>query len=93
MIVGVATWELSIPGAASLKEKRMVLKSLKDRMRRRFNVSISETAFHDIWQRAEISVAVVGADGRFVDSVLSKVDGFMEREIRIMIVGSRSEKR
>jgi len=92
MIVGVATWELSIRGAASLKDKRRVVKSLKDRVRRLFNVSISETAFHDMRQRAEISVAVVGTDGRFVDSVLSKVDGFMEREAGFVIVGSRTEK-
>jgi uncharacterized protein YlxP (DUF503 family) len=91
MIVGVATWELSFPGAASLKDKRMVLKSLKDRIRNRFNVSVAETDFQDVRQRAEISVAVVGTDTRFVDSVLSKVDGFVESETRVVIVGSRSE--
>ena len=92
MIVGVASWELSVPGAASLKDKRAVLKSLKDRLRQRFNVSVAETGSHDVWQRAELAVAVVGTDGRFVDSVLSKVDRFVEGEHRVVIVGSHVEK-
>jgi uncharacterized protein len=85
MIIGVCTWQILLPGAHSLKEKRMVVRSLKDRIRGKFNVSVSETAFQDVWQRAEITVAIVGTDTAFVDSVLSKIDGLIGAEGRAMI--------
>ena len=91
MIVGVCTWDLLISGAHSLKEKRMVVRSLKDRISGKFNVSVAETAFQDIWQRAEITIAVVGTDTAFVDSVLSKVDQLVEAEDRAMITDTRRE--
>lgn len=91
MIIGVCTWDLVISGAHSLKEKRMVVRSLKDRIGGKFNVSVAETAHQDLWQRAEISVAVVGTDTAFVDSVLSKVDRLVESEARVMITDTRRE--
>ncbi|MBW3654888.1 MAG: DUF503 domain-containing protein, partial [Gemmatimonadetes bacterium] len=56
MVVGLVVWELHIPGCASLKEKRMVVKSLKDRLHAKVNVSAAETAHHDLLQRSEIAV-------------------------------------
>lgn len=88
MVVGVSTWELSLPGCRSLKEKRMVLRSLKDRIRHRFNVSVAETRHQDVWTRAEITVALVATDGRFADSVLTKVDRLVEEDGRAVIVGT-----
>lgn len=69
----------------------MVVRSLKDRIGGKFNVSVAETAHQDIWQRAEISVALIGTDTAFVDSVLSKVDRLVESEARVMITGTRRE--
>lgn len=64
MIVGVYSLELYLPGAHSLKDKRQVLRRLKDRMRARHNVSVAETSdYQELWQRAGITVAAV-ADGR-----------------------------
>lgn len=51
--------EIHVPAARSLKEKRRVVKSLIDRMHRRFRVSIAETDFHDLHQRAQLSIAAV----------------------------------
>lgn len=51
--------EIHLPAARSLKEKRRVLRSLVDRLHNRFRVSIAETDFHDLHQRAELSIAVV----------------------------------
>lgn len=48
-------WELEVYGCQSLKEKRSVVKSLKDRLHDRFNVSVAETGHHDLWQRAELT--------------------------------------
>lgn len=91
MAVYVNTWELSLPGCRSLKEKRMVIRSLKDRIRHRFNVSVAETRHQDVWTRAEITVALVASDRRFADSVLSKVDRLVEDDGRAVIVGTRQE--
>ncbi len=88
MVIAVASWELSLPGCASLKQKRMVLRSLKERIRKRFNVSISETSHQDLWSRAELSAAVVGSDRQFTDSVLDRVDQLVEGETRAVITRS-----
>ena len=74
MIVGVVTWELHLAACQSLKDKRAVVKSLKDRLHRRFNVSVAETAHHDLWQRAELTASVVSTDRRHAESVLREAD-------------------
>jgi len=74
VIVGVMVWELHLPACQSLKDKRAVLKSLKDRMHNRFNVSVGETGHQDLWQRAEITAAVVSTDRRHAESVLREAD-------------------
>ncbi len=68
------TWALHLEGCQSLKDKRHILKSLKDRLHNRFNVSAAETDHHDLWQRAELSVCVVSTDRGHADSVLREVD-------------------
>ena len=88
MIVGSISWQLSIPDCRSLKEKRTVVRSLKDRIRHRFNVSVAETDHQDVWTRAEVSVALVATDGRFAESVLDKIDRFVQDEARAVIVGT-----
>lgn len=88
MVVAVISWEFSLPECRSLKEKRMVIRSLKDRIRHRFNVSVAETNHHDVWTRSEITVALVASDRRRADSMLSRVDGFVEGDGRAVIVGT-----
>src|SRR2546426_3995244 len=68
------TWELHLEGSHSLKDKRHVLKSLKDRLHNRFNVSAAETAHHDLWQRAELTVCVVSNERGHAESVLREAD-------------------
>ena len=67
-------WELHLPACQSLKDKRAILKSLKDRLHHRFNVSVAETAHQDLWQRAELAASVVSTDRRHAESVLREVD-------------------
>ena len=74
MVVGIVTWDLHLNGCASLKDKRRILQSLKDRLHDRFNVSVAETASHDLWQRAELTCAVVATDRRQAESVLGAAD-------------------
>jgi len=78
MIVGVCKIELYIPEANSLKAKRKVIKSLKDRVRKKFNVSIAEVELQNLWQRAILGVATVSNDKKQVDAAFSKVISFME---------------
>src|SRR3989442_12936032 len=72
------TWELHLEGSRSLKDKRHVLKSLKDRLHNRFNVSAAETAHHDLWQRAELTVCVVSNERGHAESVLGEADRLVE---------------
>ena len=64
MVVGLLSVELHIGGARSLKEKRFVLRGLKDRLRGSFNVSVAEVEFQDLWQRAGLAVVAVAARAR-----------------------------
>jgi len=70
MVVGVVTWDLHLSGCASLKDKRRVVKSLKDRLHQRFNVSVAETASHDLWQRSALACAVVAGDRHQAETIL-----------------------
>jgi hypothetical protein len=73
MIVGTLKLRLVLRGSHSLKDKRRVIKSLKDTIANRFNVAVAETGEQDVWQTAELGIATVGTDGRFVQSVLTNV--------------------
>ena len=61
MVVGLLTVELHVPGSQSLKDKRMVLRRVKDRLKK-FNVAVSEVDHHDLWQRAALAVVTVSTD-------------------------------
>jgi len=78
MVVGVCHISLIIHDSHSLKQKRQVLKSVMEKVKNRFNVSVAEVGSNDAWQRAEIGVCAVGNDRAFVNSSLDKVMNFME---------------
>lgn len=86
MVVGMMRWDLALPGVASLKDKRMVVRSLKDRIRHRFRVSVAETAQQDQRARAQIAVALVATDGRHAEEVLDKVDRLVAQEARALVL-------
>jgi uncharacterized protein len=86
MIIGVISWELEIFGCHSLKEKRSVVKSLKDRLHDRFNVSVAETAHQDVWQRAELTACVVAGNRKVAESVLQSADDLVVSEARARII-------
>lgn len=88
MIIGLISWELEIYGCQSLKEKRSVVKSLKDRLHDRFNVSVAETGHHDLWQRAELSACVVATARSHAESVLDNADRLVAGEARARIIDS-----
>ncbi len=89
MVVAVVTWELHLSDCQSLKDKRRIVKSLKDRLHKRFNVSVTETDYQDLWQRAELSCCVVATDKRHAESVLSAADNLVEQEPMARIINSQ----
>ena len=93
MLVTVALFELHIPHAQSLKDKRMVVKSLRDKLRNRFEMSVSEVAFQDLHQRARLAVAFIAHDHGSADANLEKVVHFVESNTDGTLVGWTSEKR
>ncbi len=73
MVVAVLKINLSIPQANSLKDKRRVIKGVKDRLRNRFNVSVAEIGDQDIWRSAKLGVAVISEDSSYENGVLSRI--------------------
>jgi uncharacterized protein len=85
-MVIVLTWELRIPGCRSLKEKRMAVRSLRDRLRHRFNLSVAETDLQDVHDRAELTAVFVASDGRMAESMAGQVDRFVDENGRALVV-------
>ena len=90
MVIGVASWALHLAGAQSLKDKRGVIKSMKDRMHNEFNVSVAETDHHDSWQTAELTACVVAVDRVHAEKVLREVDRFVDANPLCRITGSQT---
>lgn len=78
MIVGVGKITLKIPQNSSLKGKRMVVKSIIDRVKNRFNISIAEVDDHDLWQIIQLGLSCIGNDHKHLNSTLDKVLNFIE---------------
>lgn len=72
--IGVLTLELRLENSHSLKDKRHVVKSLQDRLRNKFNVSVAEIDFQDLWQRAAIAAVTVSSDHVHAEKVLQSVE-------------------
>jgi uncharacterized protein YlxP (DUF503 family) len=86
MIVGISVFELHLPASRSLKDKRRVVKSLIERLHQRYRVSIAETDFHDLHQRAEIAVAAVAAGGESeMDKLMNEVRNLVESEPEVYL--------
>ncbi len=73
MVVGILQFELLIHEAESLKDKRRVVLSVKDRLHREHQASVAEVDAHDMLNRAVLGLAVVGRDGRRVGEVLDQI--------------------
>ncbi len=80
MHIGLLTLEIFIPEAHSLKEKRQVLRSLKDRLRR-FNISIAECDHQNLWQRATVGVVSISSDHIVLENTLNLVADEAEKLI------------
>lgn len=91
MFIGVCTIEMHIPNSGSLKGKRHSLKSLKDRIRNSFNVSVAEIEDHDLWQKAAIAVAAVSNDRVHLNQTLDRVVNMVRGDSDIDLLDYRIE--
>ena len=80
MIVGISSFELHLPASRSLKDKRRVVKSLVDKIHQRFRVSVAETDFHDLHQRAEISMAAVTNREGEMENLMEEIRSLVESQ-------------
>lgn len=87
----MSTWELLVPGAASLKAKRSVLRSIRDRLGK-MNVSVVESGLQDVPSRAQLSVAFLAAHRAQADSILASVDRLVAEARGVRVVRSSTER-
>ena len=89
--IGLLHIDLFIASSQSLKDKRQVLKSLKDRVRNKFNVSVSELDGLDKWQRATLGFVMISNDNRHVDSSLQNIASLIESHPDVETTDRRME--
>jgi len=91
MVIGLLQVTLNIPEARSLKDKRAVLRSLRDRCISRMNISVAEVGDQSIWQSARLAFVTVAAERTTAERRLSQVSELLERDPRHVLVSVRSE--
>lgn len=88
MPIGVLTLELHLPQAHSLKEKRFVVRKMKDRLRARFNVAVAELDHQDLWQRAVLGVVSIASDRKALETLFEAVQRESEKVLGGDLVGT-----
>jgi uncharacterized protein YlxP (DUF503 family) len=91
MVVGSLKIEFRLTDNRSLKGKRKVVRSMVDKVKSRFNVSIAEVGSNDKWQKIELGVSAVGNDRRHIDSSLNHILSFLESLYLAQIVHTEME--
>ena len=89
--IGALTLEIFMEGAHSLKEKRHVVRGLKDRLRARHNVAVAEIGYQDTWQRALVSAVTVSGDRVRAEQVLQAVEAAAADFLGAMLVSATVE--
>jgi uncharacterized protein YlxP (DUF503 family) len=91
MVIAYALFDLHLPACRGLKEKRMIVKSLKSRIRNEFEVSAAEVGDQDLLQRSLLGVAVIGPDQQPLDALLQNVLRFVENNLAGELLDYRNE--
>lgn len=91
MVVGTLSLKLAIFGAYCLKDKRRVVRSLKDRLQGKFNISVAEVGSLDRWQQAEVGIAMVANDGQFLKTALAKIVDYVRQDTSASLVDYQIE--
>lgn len=91
MIVGICTIAIFLPESRSLKDKRRVLKSLKDRLRSKHNVSVAEVDGQELWQRATLGIAAVSNSRVPLERLFAVIQSEIQRHIPGEIIDQEIE--
>lgn len=91
MVIGLVTARISIPEARSLKDKRSVLRSLKDRTLNRMNVSVAETGEQDSWRSAQLAFVTVAAESVIVQKRMSEISSMLRSTPRFVLLDLHTE--
>lgn len=91
MTIGSIVFELDIDEAFSLKQKRRVLNSLKNRLRNKFNVAVAEVGEKDIWNRADLAIVTLADNRSFLDSQLQEIINFVDMFHEVVIMHINQE--
>jgi len=91
MVVGLLTLDIHLPYAHSLKDKRQVVRRLKERLRARFNVAVAELDHQDIWQRAQVGVLTLSTDRLHLTQQLEAATAEAENVLGGDLVGCQIE--
>lgn len=91
MIIGICTCEIFIFNANSLKSKRSVVKSIIEKSKNRFNISIAEVGENDKWQKSIIAFSIISNDQKIVEETIEKVINFFDSYSEIEIIKIKRE--
>jgi uncharacterized protein YlxP (DUF503 family) len=86
MLVGILQVELFIPESGSLKSKRFVLKSIKTRIRNKFNVSVAEVEHNDKWQKTTLGIAAVSNERKLIDNMFNQIRNLITADTRVELL-------
>ncbi len=86
MVVALLTVEILVPSSGSLKEKRGIVKRIKDRTRNKFNISVAEVEYQDKWQRSKLAFAMVGVNRKITEETLQKLFKMLDSDYGFEIV-------
>ena len=93
MHLGILRIYFRIFAARSLKEKRHVVRSIKDRVQGNFNVSVAEIGSQDVWNACELGIAMIGSDHGYVSGAMEKIKSFIEANPAIIVIEHDIEMR
>jgi len=91
MVTGVLRLDVHVPDAQSLKDKRAVVRRLRDQIRGRFNVAVAEVDANDQWQRASLGIAALGDDQSIVEGVLRQVTAWVRGTHLVELIQAEEE--
>jgi hypothetical protein len=90
--VGLLLLDCYISESQSLKDKRRILSSLSERLRRQFNIAIAEVEYQDQWQRAQLAIIFVNTNWRMLQSSMSKLTEYIDRDRRVEITNTETRQ-
>ena len=85
MMIGLLEIDLYCEQFHSLKDKRRLLSSLKERLQNKFNIAVAESDYQDLWQKAQLSIVAIGPNRAFLDSAFQQVEEFIDLNYAVEI--------